>query len=160
MPNTLCFFSMNPGLSPTQPACTSLLPLHAGIPPLMTGDNLLSLPIFSYPPIPLTHTSPPSRSLFHRLPWDIALRAPLNKCKHTGPRGSPVSTNTHTIYKYSDLEMYTTSKTNKRTVRWEPPETSCWHYNRTLWMFYICGFEPVLQILIFFHLRAFRGFHL
>lgn len=46
---------MNPGLSLMQPTGPSLFSLHVGIPPLMTGDNLLSLLIFSPPP-----THPPT----------------------------------------------------------------------------------------------------
>lgn len=48
------FFSMNSGLSLMQPAGPSLFfPLYAGIPPLMTGDNLLFLLIFlPLPPFP------------------------------------------------------------------------------------------------------------
>lgn len=46
------FFSMNPGLSLMQPAGPSLFSFHVGIPPLMTGDNLLSLLIPPPPPNP------------------------------------------------------------------------------------------------------------
>lgn len=48
------FFSMNSGLSLMQPAGPSLFfPLYVGIPPLMTGDNLLFLLIFlPLPPFP------------------------------------------------------------------------------------------------------------
>lgn len=151
MPNTLCFFSMNPGLSTTQPTCPSLLALHTGIPPLMTGDNLLSLPIFfpTPPPPPLQSLSPlppslppPSCSLVHRLPWDIAPRAPVNKCKHTGPRGSPASANTRP---YTNIQIYkcTPSSTNTRarTVRREPPERSCydiWNHARAFGLWRLC----------------------
>ncbi len=63
----------------------------------MMGDNLLSLPIFA---------PPPPHLLSHRLPWDIAPRAPLSVCKHGRTRGPELHTLVHKQMRQACISKY------------------------------------------------------
>lgn len=71
MPNSLCFFSMNPGLPPTYTHTHTQGPPNRDSPPLMTGDNLLSLPISPPPAPPLIDCR------------EISPHVPLSQCVNT-----------------------------------------------------------------------------
>lgn len=92
------FFSMNTGLSLMQPAGPSLFSLHVGIPPLMTGNNLLSLLIPPpHPPIPPF----PCSSITVRYDPVCPFQQKLTS------RAMWLDLRTY-IYKYSDGGVYTT----------------------------------------------------
>lgn len=80
MPNSLCFFSMNPGLPPTYTHTHTQGPPTRDSPPLMTGDNLLSLPIF--PPPPLRSPLIDCREISPHVPRSQCVNTPNTWCQN------------------------------------------------------------------------------